>query len=75
LKTIVASIGFDPSVDDIELRPHPSDDLHQVYQLVGLAYHKTKAQVQRTVAVLDYARLYLELPSRVAGLSVLVRSL
>lgn len=75
LKTISANMGFDPSVDDVELRPHPSADLHQIYQLAGLAYHKTKAQVQRTVSVLDYACLYFELPGRVSGLSLLIESL
>jgi hypothetical protein len=68
-------MGFDPSVDDVELRLHPSADLHQIYQLVGFAYHKTKAHVQRTVSVLDYAHLYCELPGRVPGLSMLVRAL
>lgn len=37
-------MGFDPSVDDIQLRPHPAEDLDNIYRLVGLSYKKTKVE-------------------------------
>ena len=72
---ISASLGFDPSAEDMEQRPSPAGDLHEAYQLVGLAYSKRRANVQRTVGVLDYARLYLEMPTRYPSLETLVSAL
>jgi outer membrane cobalamin receptor len=65
-------LGFDPSTDDTGLRDHPAQDLHDIYQLAGCAYNKTKANVQRTVEVLDYARIYLDLAHKVSDLQALV---
>ena len=65
---IRGALGFDPSVDDIQLRPKPSDDLHSIYQLAGMAYTKSKARVQRTVDKLDYERIYLELGDKLPDL-------
>ena len=69
---IKASLGFDPSTDDTELREHPAQDLHDIYRLAGCAYNKTKTNVQRTVEVLDYARIYLDLGQKVSDLQALV---
>ena len=69
---IHAEIGFDPSTDDVQLRDHPAADLHDVYRLVGCAYSKSKTHVQRTVDLLDYARLYLELGEKFDDLQRLV---
>jgi hypothetical protein len=40
LETIRSNFGFDPSVDDMQLRNHPSQDIHRIYSLVGLEYKK-----------------------------------
>lgn len=65
---IHAEMGFDPAVDDVHLRDHPAEDLHKIYRSVGLAYQKTKAHVERTVDLLDYARVYLDLGQRFGDL-------
>lgn len=64
IELIRTSLGFDPSVDDVQLRNHPSADLDAAYRLVGERYSKNRSSVRRTVNILDYERLYLELPSR-----------
>ncbi len=69
---IRARLGFDPRTDDIQLRNHPADDLNNIYHLVGLSYKKDRYRVQRTVDVLDYERMYCELPSRLPDLKTLV---
>ena len=72
---IKAEFGFDPSVDDMQLRSCPSDDLHSIYQLEGLSYRKRQKQVQKTVRHLDYGIVYLELIDRFPDLRLLVQAL
>jgi hypothetical protein len=72
---IHARVGFNPETDDIEQRPHPAQDLHDIYALVGMSYTKDRSTVQNTVNCLNYARLYLELPDRYASLKTLVDSI
>ncbi|EMJ3470023.1 TPA: DUF4276 family protein [Vibrio harveyi] len=55
--------------EDIE---HPSDTLHEIYQLVGKAYKKSKRHVDRTVDALDYENVYLVLQGTLASLGLLV---
>ena len=69
---IKSRLGFDPSTDDIQLRPHPTEDLDNIYHLAGLKYAKNKNRVQRTVSLLDYERIYLELPAKLPDLKTLV---
>jgi hypothetical protein len=75
IECIRAGVGFDPSTEDMEQRDNPAADLHAIYNLVGRNYSKSKSCVQRTVGVLDYARLYLELPDRCEPLRVLVSAI
>ena len=70
---IAALHGFDPSVDDMQLRPHPAIDLHNAYSLEGLAYQKTGSQIQRTVEALDYAEMYLEHKAKFPDFAVFMR--
>ena len=56
--------GFDPSKDDMELRDQPSQDLHNIYTLEGMAYKKRENHALRTTNALDYASIYLELSSK-----------
>jgi hypothetical protein len=70
---IAAIHGFDPSVDDMQLRDHPALDLHNVYSLEGLAYKKTGSQIQRTVEALDYAEMYLEHKAKFPDFEVFMR--
>lgn len=68
LQRIKEAVGFDPSQGNVELRPHPAEDLHAIYGLAGLGYTKGKANVERTVDALDYARLYLKLGKEIPDL-------
>jgi hypothetical protein len=70
---IAAMYGFDPSVDDMQLRDHPALDLHNAYSLESLAYKKTGSQIQRTVAALDYADMYLEHKTKFPDFAVFMR--
>ena len=65
---IQAEMHFDPSQENMELRDRPSQDLHQIYALEGLAYTKRKNHTERTVAALDYAEIYLGLSSKVQAI-------
>jgi len=55
-----ASLGFDPSIDDMRQRDRPAQDLDAAYQLVGARYKKGRA-AQRTVFLLDCARIAYEM--------------
>lgn len=70
-RVIQKALGFDPVSDDLQLRLNPAADLHAAYQLVGLGYRKSKTEIQRTVNVLDYSRLYLGMTGRLSDLDAL----
>jgi hypothetical protein len=71
--TQIASLGFNPCLDDLTLRnTTAAEDLRSVYQLVGKTYNKTKDKVERTVECLDYANLYVEISCKVAKLNELI---
>jgi hypothetical protein len=53
---IIAACGFDPVVDDMQLRPTPADDMCTCYAIGGKTYEKGNAQA--TVDVVDYAHVY-----------------
>jgi hypothetical protein len=65
--------GFDPSVEDMQLRTNPAFDLHNAYSLEGLAYQKKGSQIQRTVEALDYAEMYLEHKTKFPDFAVFMR--
>lgn len=69
---VKARLSIDLINDDLEQRPYPSDDLHNVYQLVGKAYKKNKERVERTVDLLDYCWMYLELTKKRPSFKILV---
>jgi hypothetical protein len=75
LERIKATFGFDPSADDMQTRPCPHQDLHQIYQLEGLRYEKSARHLERTVRHLDYTRVYLELVQCYPDLKTLVNAL
>ena len=72
---IAATFGFDPSSDDMQSRPCPHDDLHNIYQLEGFAYRKTGNQIQRTVDHLDYEYVYYEMIDDFEDLKALIETL
>lgn len=69
---IEEALGFNPKTDDMEMRHHPAEDLHQIYKLIGRSYKKRKKQVNAIVSSLDYEFLYLELADRVPSFGKLV---
>lgn len=71
-QVIASTLGFDPTVEDVESRPHPSEDLKTVYKVAGLSYKKRKNSVERTVEAIDYGELYLEQAERVKSLGEFV---
>lgn len=72
---IRTAFSFDPSTDDMQLLSCPHGALHNIYALEGLAYHKSKRQIQRTVQVLDYGSIYLELVVKFQDLAMLAAAL
>lgn len=69
---ISTMLGFDPSVDDLALRPNPASDLGECYALGGKTYFKGS---QETVAALDVEHLYLTIAPRIPYLNKLCASL
>lgn len=70
---ISSKLGFDPSIDDMTLRPAPATDLTNVYDLAGIAY--TKGSANQTVNHLDFENLYISLPDRIAELRSLIEEI
>jgi hypothetical protein len=58
---IQSNLGFDPQHDDMEMRPHPSDDMKNIYNIVRTTYDKSESKVNRIVDNLDYELMYLNL--------------
>lgn len=75
VQLISANLGFDADADDLQLRPNPAVDLHNAYHLVGFVYNKSRRTVERTVGLLDYARLYIETRDRFPDLQALVENI
>jgi hypothetical protein len=72
---IQATLHFDPSADDMQLRDCPHEDLHNIYAMEGLAYRKRGSQIERTVRVLDYERVYFDLVTKFPDIHALIVSL
>jgi hypothetical protein len=64
VERIKAALGFDASVDDLQRRKHPAQDLNNIYRLEGLDYTKQRANALRTVEALDWDEVYLRLGAR-----------
>jgi hypothetical protein len=67
-------LGFDPSVEDMRLRDRPAQDLNEVYQLVSERYQKGRA-AQRTILLLDYARIVCEMGENEPDIKQLVETI
>ncbi|HAG50714.1 MAG: hypothetical protein A2X87_08060 [Deltaproteobacteria bacterium GWC2_42_51] len=68
-------LSFDPSCNNVEARMHPADDLNRIYHLAGKAYIKDRKRISRTVEVLDYGLIYLDLRNRIPRLDELIREI
>lgn len=63
LDRIRAALRFDPSLDDLEQRWHPAEDLDHIYKLAGTRYTKQRNNLERTLDVLDF-RFFISNVSR-----------
>lgn len=59
-------IRIDPYIDDLTQVSQPAETLDKIYQLAGKDYNKSEASRQKTINALDYANLYINVPSRLA---------
>ncbi len=71
---ILTSLGFDPCADDLRLRDRPAHDLNAVYQLADERYQKGRA-AQRTIYLLDYVRIVVEMTNRETDIKQLVETI
>jgi hypothetical protein len=74
LDRIRDELGFDPSVDDMQMRARPSNDLSNVYWLEKIPYDKSKANVENTLKALDFSRMRFRLIRKFGDLKTLVAS-
>ena len=65
---IQAMFGFNPQTDDMEQRPHPTDDMEKIYNYVHKGYNKSEKQLNRLASNLDYEFLYMHLANSVPSL-------
>ena len=72
---ISQALGFDPSVDDMTIRPHPAEDMNNAYRLVGKSYTKSRIQLQETVSALDYGQLYFDTSNRLPPLKRIISAI
>lgn len=72
LDRIKSALFFDPGVDDVELRDHPSLDMKKLYSLYGKQYDKSEICRKNTINILDIESIYIDLPKRVPSLARLI---
>lgn len=72
-KAIKAILGFDPEADDMSLRLWPAKDMEACYAIGGVSYIKGQAQV--TINALDCLAIYMDLSTKVAHVTRLVKAL
>jgi len=65
---ILQELGLDLRKIDVEQRPHPSQDLDEIYRLVSRNYDKSEKASQEIINNLDYEFLYLHLVNSVKQL-------
>ncbi len=73
VEAIAATLGFEPSTDDMRLRPVPSEDLDDCYAMAGQTYQKSN--VKRTIDALDTMRVYFNVADRFPHLKLLCTEL
>lgn len=75
IESIKNLLCFDPVIDDVEKREHPSEDLNRIYKLAGRNYSKKRSVVQRTVDKLDYVFIYFTLKAKVNSLGKFIEQI
>jgi len=72
---IKQNFGFNPSIDDVQLRDRPSKDLEDIYILENIDYHKTREHIERTVNILDFIIIIKALALGISDLGNLVNTI
>jgi phosphohistidine phosphatase SixA len=67
--------GFDPAIMRAHALQQPAVILDNIYKSAGKRYKKTKKQIQRTVKVLSYEELYVNIRPKAPSLDSFVSSL
>jgi hypothetical protein len=65
---ILQELSLDLINTDVEKRPHPTEDLKDIYRLVSRKYDKNEKASQEIINNLDYEFLYLDLVNSVTQL-------
>jgi len=65
-------LGFNPYTTDVSMRKHPSQDLNNIYKLVGKSYTKRYWQIQKLVNRLDYQNLLRNIRYEIPSLGELI---
>ncbi len=73
VEAIQSTLGFNPIIDDMELRSQPASDLANCYAIAGKTYEKNL--VKNTIDALDFDRIYLEQIQKFQSLSLLVSNI
>ena len=71
-ENIQAVFGFNPQTDDMEQRPHPTNDMELIYNYAGKGYNKSEKQLNRLASNLDYEFIYIHLANSVPSLGEFV---
>lgn len=74
-KLISDSLGFNPEIDDMQLRDSPGNDLHNCYSLVGQQYTKDPLILERTIKSIDYVNIYFELRNKIKYIDEIISNL
>ncbi len=69
------TLGFDPSIDNMELKNQPAVDLNNCYNIVGDNYSKNEASLERTTSAIDYGEIYFNTRTRVNSLNLLLNEI
>ncbi|WP_368220404.1 DUF4276 family protein [Aeromonas sp. R7-2] len=72
LGEIKNKLNIDLASINTEIIEHPSSMLHEIYNLVGFAYKKSRKHVERTVNALDMENTYLNLSENMKSLMILI---
>lgn len=68
-------LGFNPYIENPEIREHPAKDLDNIYRLVGKSYTKRYWQVSKLVNRLDYRMIRHEVRHEIEPLDKLITSI
>ena len=72
---ILQECGLDLKNINVEEIPHPTQDLKEIYWLIGSDYRKSEAQSENIINSLDYDFLYLDLIKTVTQLKKFINEI